>query len=54
MQLLYGLYKLQHRNPLTPPYVEAQDGASCLGHAFKMALGKKLLQAMQSSYMHKT
>ncbi len=43
MQLPYRLYKLHDQNPLTPPYMESQEKAFCLVHAFNMALGKQLI-----------
>ncbi len=41
MQLPYQLYKLHDQNSLTPPYMESQEKAFCLIHAFNMALGKQ-------------
>jgi len=43
IRLPYQLYKLHDRNPLTPPYMESQEKAFCLVHAFNMALGKQLI-----------
>jgi len=43
MQLPYWLYKLHGQNPLTLPYMENQEKAFCLVHAFKMALGEQLI-----------
>jgi len=43
MQLPYRLYKLHGQNTLTPPYMENQEKAFCLVHAFNMALGKQLI-----------
>ncbi len=43
MQLPYRLNKLHGQNSLTPPYMENQEKAFCLVHAFNMAPGKQVI-----------